>query len=97
LATAGPAWVTVIAGREGDIYEMFACRLAETELLIRVQHDRGLEDGSRLFDCTEGLPARVGPRDGGVAGRPGPAGARARAGVAGAPGGDQPAAPEPAR
>ena len=48
--------MTVIAGREGDIYEMFACRPAETELPLRVQHDRGLEDGSRLFDCTEGLP-----------------------------------------
>jgi len=55
-ATAGAAWVTVIADRECNIYEMFACRPAETELLIRVQHDRGLEDGSRLFDCTEGLP-----------------------------------------
>lgn len=56
LATAGASCVTVIADREGDIYEMFACRPAETELLIRVQHDRVLEDGSRLFDCTQDLP-----------------------------------------
>jgi hypothetical protein len=56
LAAAGAACATVIADREGDIYEMFACRPAETELLIRVHHDRVLENGSRLYNCTESLP-----------------------------------------
>jgi hypothetical protein len=55
LAAAGAACVTVIADREGDIYEMFACRPAETELLIRVRHDRVLEDGSRLYDASKSL------------------------------------------
>jgi len=35
LVAAGAAKVTVIADQEGDIYEEFACRPAETELLIR--------------------------------------------------------------
>jgi len=55
LAQAGASGVTVIGDREGDIYEMFACRPAKTELVIRVQHDRVLDDGARLFDCTAAL------------------------------------------
>jgi hypothetical protein len=55
LAVSGASCVTVIADREGDIYEEFACRPAETELLIRANHDRVLEDGGTLFYCTEGL------------------------------------------
>jgi hypothetical protein len=53
LAAAGAAKVTVIADQEGDIYEEFACRPAETELLIRAHHDRVLEDGSTLYNCME--------------------------------------------
>lgn len=56
LAAAGAPCVTVIADREGDIYEMFARRSAETELLIRVHHDRALEGSTRLYACTQGLP-----------------------------------------
>lgn len=56
LAAAGAACVTVIADREGDIYEEFACRPAEVELLIRAHHDRVLADGSRLYACTENQP-----------------------------------------
>src|SRR3982074_2790441 len=48
LVAAGAVCVTVIADREGDIYEEFACRPAETELLIRAHHDRVLEDGGPL-------------------------------------------------
>ena len=55
LAASGASCVTVIADREGDIYEEFACRPAETELLIRANHDRVLEDGGTLFDCMEGV------------------------------------------
>lgn len=51
LVAAGAACVTVIADREGDIYEEFACRPAETELLIRAHHDRILEDGGALNGC----------------------------------------------
>ncbi|MGP9814673.1 transposase, partial [Rhodopseudomonas sp. NSM] len=51
LVAAGAACVTVIADREGDIYDEFACRPAETELLIRAHHDRALEGGGRLYDC----------------------------------------------
>lgn len=51
LMTAGAVCVTVIADREGDIYEEFACRPAETELLIRAHHDRVLEGGGALYDC----------------------------------------------
>lgn len=53
LVAAGAVCVTVIADREGDIYEEFACRPAETELLIRVHHDRLLEDGGALYGCME--------------------------------------------
>lgn len=56
LVAAGAACVTVIADREGDIYEEFACRPAETELLIRAHHDRNLEDGGTLNGCTEEAP-----------------------------------------
>jgi hypothetical protein len=56
LAAAGAACVTVVADREGDIYEMFAHRPVDVEMLIRVRHDRVLEDGTRLYDCTNTLP-----------------------------------------
>lgn len=56
LAAAGAACVTVIADREGDIYEMFAGRPSAVELLIRVHHDRVLQDGSRLYGGVEDLP-----------------------------------------
>ena len=55
LVAAGAVCVTVIADREGDIYEEFACRPAETELLIRAHHDRILEGGGALYDCMEGV------------------------------------------
>jgi Transposase DDE domain len=57
-ATAGAARVTVIADREGDIYEEFACKPARVELLIRAGQDRRLaeSDGERLFSCTDRLP-----------------------------------------
>lgn len=56
LAAAGATCVTVVADREGDIYEEFACRPAETELLIRAHHDRVLEDGGALYGCMDGVP-----------------------------------------
>jgi hypothetical protein len=56
LVAAGAGCVTVVADREGDIYEEFACKPADVELVIRAAQDRRLADGRMLFSCTEGLP-----------------------------------------
>jgi hypothetical protein len=53
LVASGAACVTVVADREGDIYEEFACRPIETELLIRAHHDRVLEGDGTLYDSME--------------------------------------------
>jgi Transposase DDE domain len=52
----GAALVTVIADREGDIYEEFALKPAGVELLIRAGQDRLLADGSRLFNRLPATP-----------------------------------------
>ena len=49
LKAAGAACVTVVADREGDMYEDFACKPAAVEVLVRAGQDRRLADGSRLF------------------------------------------------
>ena len=54
VAEAGARTVTVVADREGDMYEEFALRPANVEVLIRVHHDRTLDDGSRLHTATAG-------------------------------------------
>jgi len=56
LKAAGAACVTVVADRECDIYEDFAFRPAEVEMLVRAGQDRRLRDGSRLFAKAETLP-----------------------------------------
>jgi hypothetical protein len=56
LASAGAACVTVVADREGDIYEDFACKPDAVEMLVRAGQDRRLADGGRLFAKTETLP-----------------------------------------
>ena len=56
LIAEGASCVTVVADREGDIYEEFACKPAEVELLVRAAQDRCLADGQMLFGCTDGLP-----------------------------------------
>ncbi|HUF57524.1 MAG TPA: hypothetical protein VMM55_13295, partial [Thermohalobaculum sp.] len=45
----GTLRVTVVADREGDLYEAFARRPAGVELLVRATHDRALAAGGRLF------------------------------------------------
>lgn len=55
LAAAGAAGVTVVADREGDVYEEFALRPAEVDLVVRAQHDRVLADGARLSRCLDGV------------------------------------------
>lgn len=57
LAAAGAARVTVVADREGDIYEMFALKPAGVELLIRAGQDRALaDDAGLLFTALAGQP-----------------------------------------
>lgn len=56
LAAHGAARVTVVADRESDIYEEFACRPDETELLIRANYDRSLKDGDTLYSCLDDVP-----------------------------------------
>lgn len=56
LAAHGAACVTVVADREGDIYEEFACRPVETELLIRASYDRALKGGGTLYTCLDDTP-----------------------------------------
>ncbi len=49
--------VTVVADREADIDEMFACRPGSVEGVIRVSHDRVVAGGAgKLFACLEERP-----------------------------------------
>ena len=55
LTSAGR--VTVVADREGDIFEMFACRPEGVEVLIRAAQDRVLAEGAgKLFSCLANRP-----------------------------------------
>ncbi len=56
LLMAGASRVTVIADREADFYEMFACRPEGVEVLVRAHHDRCLTGGGRLYKGCDGLP-----------------------------------------
>lgn len=56
LRAAGATRVTVVADRECDIYDEFALRPADTDLVIRAHHDRVLVGGKRLFNCTRDQP-----------------------------------------
>lgn len=56
LHAAGAAAITVIADREGDIYEDFALRPPGVDLVIRAGQDRRLRDGTRLFAHTASVP-----------------------------------------
>jgi hypothetical protein len=53
---AGARRITVVCDREGDIYEAFALRPPEVELLVRSAQDRSLGDGGRLFAALDVLP-----------------------------------------
>jgi hypothetical protein len=53
---AGAGRITVIADREGDIYEAFALRPGNADLLVRASQDRSLDDGVRLFAALDALP-----------------------------------------
>ena len=49
--------ITVVADREGDIYEAFAQRPQSLDLLVRAAQDRALGDGGRLFGRIDARPA----------------------------------------
>lgn len=53
---AGARRITVVCDREGDIYEAFALRPPEAELLVRSAQDRSLGDGGQLFAALDALP-----------------------------------------
>lgn len=53
---AGADRVTVVADREGDIFEAFALRPEGAELLVRAAQDRSLAEGGRLFAALDALP-----------------------------------------
>ena len=55
LNGCGAACVTVVADREGDIYEDFACKPEGVEVLIRAGQNRAVVDGSFLFESTDEL------------------------------------------
>jgi hypothetical protein len=61
---AAAASITVVADREGDIYEQFALRPANVHLIVRACQDRRIEaDGeepasAKLFSFIDGLPVQ---------------------------------------
>ncbi len=56
LLAAGASSVTMIADREADLYETFACRPAGVEVLVRAHHNRILSDGGTLYTCCDTQP-----------------------------------------
>lgn len=56
LLAAGASRVTMVADREADLYEMFACLPEGVDALVRAHHDRCLTDGGRLYDSCDGQP-----------------------------------------
>jgi hypothetical protein len=54
LRTAGACMVTVVGDCEADMYEDFALRPPEVEVVFRVHHDRKLTDGSSLLSKPPG-------------------------------------------
>jgi len=53
LLAAGARSVRMIADREADIYETFACRPEGVAVLVRAHHDRRLSDGGSLFEACQ--------------------------------------------
>lgn len=74
---AGARRITVVCDREGDIYEAFALRPPEVELLVRSAQDRSLGDGGLLFAALDALPEAAWA-DLDLPARPGRAGRTAR-------------------
>jgi hypothetical protein len=53
LREAGASGVTMIADREADLYEAFACRPDGVDVLVRASHNRVLAEKTRLFQHCE--------------------------------------------
>jgi hypothetical protein len=77
---AGARRITVVSDREADIYEAFALRPREVELLVRAAHDRSLGDGGQLFAALDAL-AEAGQADLDLPAKPGRAARTARLAV----------------
>jgi len=77
---AGARRISVVADRESDIFEAFALRPAEVDLLVRAAQDRSLGDGGRLFATLDGLP-EAGRADLDLPGKPGRPARQARLAV----------------
>jgi len=56
IGAAGATRVTVMADREGDVYETFALRPPGVDLIIRAQQDRTLANGALLSRCLDDAP-----------------------------------------
>jgi hypothetical protein len=56
LLAAGAAAVTMVADREADFYEAFACRPERVDVVARVHHNRNLTDGTKLYDACQTRP-----------------------------------------
>jgi hypothetical protein len=50
--------ITVVTDRENDIYEQFARRPTDVQLLTRAAQDRSLADGEQLFASMDAWPER---------------------------------------
>lgn len=57
LILAAADQITVISDREGDFYAAFAQKPANVELLTRVNHNRKLKGGKKLFETLDGWAA----------------------------------------
>ena len=80
LVAAGATRVTVVADREGDMYEMFADRPEGVEVVIRAAQDRVVSQGAgRLFSSLADRPQREHVID--LPARPGQSKRAARIGV----------------
>ena len=80
LVDHGAIHVTVVADRESDIYEAFAHKPAQVDLVVRANHNRKLREGDYLFDLAHKLP-EVGQFDIDIAATPGRTARRARMAV----------------
>jgi hypothetical protein len=56
LLAAGARSVLVIADREADLYETFACLPEGVDVLVRAHHNRKMADRSWLFDACANQP-----------------------------------------
>jgi hypothetical protein len=72
---SGAARVTMVGDRESDVFDLFAHRPQNVDLIVRARHDRALKDGGRLFAALAAaapeaaIEVRIAPRGPGDKGR----------------------------